>query len=55
MPHQPAEATKLSSPYLWHLKNGKASLSISTLRRATKALNIRIVDFFTDELIEKRH
>jgi len=50
--NQLGEAAALSSPYLSQLENEKASPSIATLRRIASALNIRIVDFFTDELIE---
>lgn len=48
---QLAEEVGLSAAYLSQIENDKASPSINTLRHLARALGIRLVDFFEDELI----
>ena len=50
--NQLADAAELSAPYISQLENGKASPSIATLRRIAEVLDMRMVDFFADELVE---
>jgi transcriptional regulator with XRE-family HTH domain len=50
--HQLAEMTSLSAPYLSQIENDKASPSITSLQQIARALKARIVDFFTDELVD---
>ena len=39
----------MSQPYLSNLENGKANVSLHTLRRIAKALKVRVVDLIADE------
>ena len=39
----------MSQPYLSNLENGKANVSLYTLRRIAKALKVRVVDLIADE------
>jgi transcriptional regulator with XRE-family HTH domain len=48
---QLAKKVSLSAAYLSQIEHDKASPSISTLRSLAKALGVRLVDFFEDELI----
>ncbi len=48
---QLAKKVNLSAAYLSQIEHDKASPSISTLRSLAKALEVRLVDFFEDELI----
>jgi transcriptional regulator with XRE-family HTH domain len=48
---QLAKKVSLSAAYLSQIEHDKASPSISTLRSLAKALEVRLVDFFEDELI----
>ena len=49
---QLADMIGVSSSYISQVENEKASPSIATLRLIAHALGIRVVDFFSDELIQ---
>ena len=49
---QLAEKVKLSAAYLSQLENNKASPSIATLKKIATTLDMRIIDFFVDEIID---
>lgn len=49
---QLAQAVDLSAAYLSQIEHGKASPSISTLRKLASGLGARLVDFFEEELID---
>lgn len=39
--------------FMNHVENGKRNISISTLEKITKGLNISLSEFFTDSLFKK--
>jgi len=47
-----AKKTNLTAGYLSQIENDKASPSISTLKKIADVLGVRIVDFFSDEIID---
>ncbi|NGZ98491.1 MAG: XRE family transcriptional regulator [Nitrospira sp. WS110] len=44
-----ADKLGMSLTYLCNLENGKANVSLSTLRRLAKALRVKVVDLVADE------
>ena len=48
---QLAQKTNLTAGYISQVENDKASPSISTLKKISHALEVRIIDFFADEVI----
>lgn len=48
---QLAQETNLTAGYISQVENDKASPSISTLKNISKVLGVRIIDFFSDEII----
>ncbi len=44
-----AEKAHVSYVYLCNVENGKANVSLETLRRLAKALKVRVVDILADE------
>lgn len=48
---QLAQKTDLTAGYISQVENDKASPSISTLKKISNALGVRIIDFFADEVI----
>jgi len=48
---QLAQMTNLTPGYLSQVENDKASPSIRTLRNISNVLGVRIIDFFSDEII----
>ena len=48
---QLAQKTNLTAGYISQVENDKASPSISTLKKISNALGVRIIDFFADEVI----
>ena len=48
---QLAQKTDLTAGYMSQVENDKASPSISTLKKISTALGVRIIDFFSDEIV----
>lgn len=44
-----AQKAHVSYVYLCNVENGKANVSLETLRRLAKALKVRVVDILADE------
>jgi transcriptional regulator with XRE-family HTH domain len=44
-----AEKTKMSYAYLSNLENGKANVSLFTLRKLAKVLKVMVADLVADE------
>ena len=44
-----AEKTKMSYAYLSNLENGKANVSLFTLRKLAKVLKVSVADLVADE------
>ena len=44
-----ADKLGMSLTYLCNLENGKANVSLSTLRRLAKALKVKVIDLVADE------
>ena len=44
-----ADKLKMSHAYLCNLEQGKANVSLSTLRRLAKALKVKVADLVADE------
>jgi transcriptional regulator with XRE-family HTH domain len=49
---QLADLTNLTAGYLSQVEHDKASPSINTLKNISEALGVRIIDFFSDEIID---
>ncbi len=49
---QLAQKTGLTAGYISQVENDKASPSINTLKKISEALSVRIIDFFSDEVID---
>jgi len=47
-----AKKTNLTAGYISQVEHDKSSPSIATLKRIAKALNVLIIDFFADEVID---
>lgn len=50
---QIADRADCSAAYISQIENDKASPSIATLKKIAAALNVRIVDFFTEEDLDE--
>jgi len=49
---QLADKARLTAPFISQIEHDKASPSISTLKSIALALDVRVIDFFADELID---
>jgi transcriptional regulator with XRE-family HTH domain len=49
---QLADKSSLTAAFISQIEHDKSSPSISTLKNIAKALNVKVVDFFADELMD---
>jgi transcriptional regulator with XRE-family HTH domain len=49
---QLADEVDLTAAFISQIEHGKASPSIATLKTIARAMDVRVIDFFADELLE---